>query len=101
MSLSPEPVTVLAIFESAFTLPALAQILTIGTLLALLLCAAGQTPTEIAAFLFGSRSWVYRIVKAYHYHSLAFDFVDEGTLQPPLRTSLCCRPHANAHCRRS
>jgi transposase len=31
----------------------------------LLLCAAGRTPTEIAAFLFCSRSSVYRTVKAY------------------------------------
>jgi transposase len=39
-----------------------------GYLLALhllLLCAAGRTPTEIAAVLFGSRSTVYRGVKAY------------------------------------
>ena len=31
----------------------------------LLLCAAGRHPTEIAAFLFCSRSSVYRIVRAY------------------------------------
>jgi len=31
----------------------------------LLLCAAGRTPTEIASFLFCSRSSVYRIVNAY------------------------------------
>jgi transposase len=31
----------------------------------LLLCAAGRTPTEIAAFLFCSRTSVYRIVNAY------------------------------------
>jgi hypothetical protein len=30
----------------------------------LLLCAAGRNPTEIAAFLFCSRSSVYRIVRA-------------------------------------
>jgi transposase len=39
-----------------------------GYLLALhllLLCAAGRTPTEIAAVLFCSRSTVYRVVKAY------------------------------------
>jgi transposase len=39
-----------------------------GDLLAchvLLLCAAGRTPTEIAAYLFCSRSSVYRIVRAY------------------------------------
>ena len=40
-----------------------------GGLLALhvlLLCAAGRTPTEIATFLFCSRTSVYRIVNAYH-----------------------------------
>lgn len=31
----------------------------------LLLCAAGRTPTEIAAILFCSRSTVYRVVRAY------------------------------------
>lgn len=36
----------------------------------LLLCAAGRTPTEIATFLFCSRSSVYRIVNAYHAHRL-------------------------------
>ena len=39
-----------------------------GDLLArhvLLLCAAGRTPTAIAACLFCSRSSVYRIVRAY------------------------------------
>ena len=30
----------------------------------LLLCAAGRTPTEIAAVLFCSRSTVYRVVRA-------------------------------------
>ena len=40
-----------------------------GYLLALhvlLLCAAGRNPTEIAGFLFCSRSSVYRIVRLYH-----------------------------------
>ncbi len=40
-----------------------------GHLLALhilLLCAAGRTPSEIASFLFCSRSSVYRTVAAYH-----------------------------------
>jgi putative transposase len=32
----------------------------------LLLCAAGRTPSEIASFLFCSRSSVYRMVAAYH-----------------------------------
>jgi transposase len=36
------------------------------TLHVLLLCAAGRTPTEIATFLFCSRTSVYRIVNAYH-----------------------------------
>src|SRR5207253_4912034 len=61
-----------------------------GYLLALhvlLLCAAGRTPTEIAAFLFCSRSSVYRIVAAYRSNSLAFDFADDGTLLPPVRTT--------------
>jgi len=62
-----------------------------GYLLALhvlLLCAAGRTPTEIAAFLFCSRSSVYRIVSAYRTHSLALSFAEDGQLQPPLRTSV-------------
>jgi putative transposase len=45
-----------------------------GYLLALhvlLLCAAGRTPTEIAAVLFCSRSSVYRIVSAYTAQPLA------------------------------
>jgi len=44
-----------------------------GSLLAfhiLLLCAKGRNPTEIAAFLFCSRSSVYRIVRAYRAGSL-------------------------------
>jgi transposase len=62
-----------------------------GYLLALhilLLCAAGRTPTEIATFLFCSRTSVYRIVAAYRSRCLAFDFADDGTLQPPVRTTL-------------
>jgi transposase len=61
-----------------------------GYLLALhilLLCAAGRTPTEIAAFLFCSRSSVYRIVSAYHSNSLSFDFADDGTLLSPVRST--------------
>src|SRR3954464_15000993 len=53
----------------------------------LLLCAAGRTPTEIAAFLFCSRSSVYRIVAAYRSNSLGFDFADDGSLQPPVRST--------------
>lgn len=65
-----------------------------GYLLALhvlLLCAAGRSPTEIAAFLFCSRSSVYRIVAAYHSHTLGFTFTDDGDLQPPVRTT-CLSP---------
>jgi transposase len=65
-----------------------------GYLLALhvlLLSAAGRTPTEIAAFLFCSRSSVYRIVSAYRSHSLGFDFADAGQLRPPART-ICLSP---------
>src|SRR3989442_13679804 len=32
----------------------------------LLLCAAGRTPTEVATFLFFSRSGVYRILQPFH-----------------------------------
>src|SRR5215208_5665028 len=65
-----------------------------GYLLALhvlLLCAAGRTPTEIAAFLFCSRSSVYRIVSAYRCQSLGFAFTEDGHLQPPVRSS-CLTP---------
>src|SRR5215212_7444831 len=47
-----------------------------GYLLALhllLLCAAGRSPSEIAAVLFCSRSSVYRVVKAYRAGTLTFD----------------------------
>ena len=47
-----------------------------GYLLALhllLLCAAGRTPSEIAAVLFCSRSSVYRVVKAYRAGTLTMD----------------------------
>jgi transposase len=86
-----------------------------GYLLALhvlLLCAAGRSPTEIAAFLFCSRSSVYRIVSAYRSQSLGFDFADDGTLRPPIRTTfllpwvkrsllalLKASPHAFGWCR--
>jgi transposase len=86
-----------------------------GYLLALhvlLLCAAGRTPTEIATFLFCSRSSVYRIVAAYRSQSLAFDFADDGTLRSPVRTTfllpwvkrsllalLTASPHAFGWCR--
>ncbi|MGA9768575.1 MAG: IS630 family transposase [Blastocatellia bacterium] len=65
-----------------------------GYLLALhvlLLCAAGRTPTEIAFFLFCSRSSIYRIVTAYRCQSLGFVFTEDGRLQPSVRTS-CLSP---------
>lgn len=50
------------------------------------LCAAGRTPTEIAACLFCSRSSVYRIVKAYNAHAL-------DTLgDPPARRAVWLSP---------
>lgn len=51
-----------------------------GSLLALhllLLCAAGRTPSEVAAVLFCSRSSVYRIVRAYRAGTLTFAAVTE------------------------
>ena len=62
-----------------------------GYLLALhvlLLCAAGRNPTEIAAFLFCSRSSVYRIVRAYRNGSLGLRQDDQNHLLPPLRTTV-------------
>lgn len=66
-----------------------------GSLLALhvlLLCAAGRTPTEIAAFLFCSRTSVYRIVNAYQTHLLDARFdqprPQASWLSPSVRRSL-------------
>ena len=66
-----------------------------GSLLAmhvLLLCAAGRTPTEIATFLFCSRTSVYRIVSAYQAHLLDSRFDQPrpqgGWLSPSVRRSL-------------
>jgi transposase len=62
-----------------------------GYLLALhvlLLCAAGKTPTEIASVLFCSRSSVYRIVAAYRAGTLGFGRNADGTIGPPVRTSV-------------
>src|SRR5688500_3875486 len=62
-----------------------------GYLLALhvvLLCAAGHHPTEIAAFLFCSRSSIYRIVRAYRNGTLGLRHDDQGRLLPPLRTTV-------------
>ena len=54
----------------------------------LLLCAAGRTPTEIAAFLFCSRSSVYRIVRAYRTGSLGIPIDQEGQLSVAVQTSV-------------
>ncbi len=56
----------------------------------LLLCAHGHTPSEIAAFLFCSRSSVYRSVNAYRCGALGTvqatesDGLDEGRRRPYL-----------------
>jgi transposase len=85
-----------------------------GYLLALhllLLCAAGRTPSEVAAVLFCSRSSVYRIVKAYQAGGLTVDdptAEDAGRarvrrLTPTLKRSLVAIlkavPHACGWCR--
>jgi transposase len=62
-----------------------------GYLLALhvlLLCAAGHHPTEIAAFLFCSRSSVYRIVRLYRTQKLGFTVDTEDQLMAPVRTTI-------------
>jgi len=51
-------------------------------------CAAGRTPTDIAAVLFGSRSSVYRTVRAYREGSLGWRSADDGQLLPPVRRTL-------------
>jgi transposase len=59
-----------------------------GYLLALhllLLCAAGRTPSEVAAGLFCSRSSVYRIVRAYQAGTLTFE---ETSAAAPLQRRL-------------
>ena len=68
-----------------------------GSLLAfpiLLLCAAGRTPTEIATFLFCSRSSVYRIVRAYRAGSLGIRVDPDGQLSLAVRLN---RLHPLAH----
>jgi putative transposase len=60
-----------------------------GSLLALhllLLCAAGRTPTEIAACLLCSHSSVYRIVRAYRNGSLGIGVDQEGRLSIAVQT---------------
>jgi transposase len=62
-----------------------------GYLLALhvlLLCAAGHNPTEIAAFLFCSRSSIYRIVRLYRTQKLGFTVDAAGQLMAPVRTTI-------------
>src|SRR2546425_4771068 len=62
-----------------------------GYLLALhivLLCAAGRTPTTIAAVLFCSRSSVYRTVQAYRTGKLSWEHDVQGRLLPPVRTTV-------------
>ena len=54
----------------------------------LLLCAVGRTPTEIAAFLFCSRSSVYRIVRAYRTGSLGIYVDQEGQLSIAVQTTV-------------
>jgi transposase len=85
-----------------------------GYLLALhllLLCAAGRTPSEVAAVLFCSRSSVYRIVRAYRAGALCFDAITEAVpqqrrlrlLTPSLKRSvqalLKAAPRAYGWCR--
>jgi transposase len=62
-----------------------------GYLLALhilLLCAAGRTPTDIAAVLFCSRSSVYRTRRGYRAGTLGLEHDDQGRLVPPGRTTV-------------
>ncbi len=54
----------------------------------LLLCADGRNPTEIAAFLFCSRSSVYRLVRAYRAGSLGVRLDQDGQLSIAVRMSV-------------
>jgi putative transposase len=54
----------------------------------LLLCAAGRNPTEIAAFLFCSRSSVYCIVRAYRTGRLGISVDHEGRLSIAMQTTV-------------
>jgi transposase len=54
----------------------------------LLLCATGRTPTEIAAFLFCSRSSVYRIVRAYRAGSLGVRIDHDGQLSIAVQSTI-------------
>src|SRR5919197_4026066 len=62
-----------------------------GYLLALhvlLLCAAGRNPTEISAFLFCSRSSIYRIVRAYRAGSLGIHLDHDGQLSIAVQATI-------------
>ena len=62
-----------------------------GYLLALpvfLLCAAGHTPTAMAAVLCCSRSSLYRIVRLYRTQKLGFTVDAAGQLMAPVRTTI-------------
>src|SRR5262245_4015397 len=54
----------------------------------LLLCAVGRNPTEIAAFLFCSRSSVYRIVRAYRAGSLGIRVDPDGQLSIAVQSTI-------------
>jgi transposase len=54
----------------------------------LLRCAAGRTPTEIAAFLFCSRSSVYRIVRAYRAGRLGSPIDHDGQLSIAVQSTI-------------
>jgi putative transposase len=54
----------------------------------LLLCAAGRNPTDIAAFLFCSRSSVYRIVRAYRAGSLGIRIGHDGQLAIAVQSTI-------------
>jgi transposase len=54
----------------------------------LLLCATGRTPSEIAAFLFCSRSSVYRIVRAYRTGSLGIRVDPDGHLSIAVQSTI-------------
>ena len=54
----------------------------------ILLCAVGRTPTEIAAFLFCSRSSVYRIVRAYRAGRLGIQLNEDGQLSIAVQSTI-------------
>jgi transposase len=62
-----------------------------GSLLPLhimLLCAAGRSPTDIAAVLCCSRSRVYRTVRACRTGTVGLERAAQGWLMPPVRTTV-------------